>query len=155
MYHIDTQLLFCFHEYCLSVVIIGHFWDVTIILCCCGANGGSTLFTLACPCINGATKVTQYHLHGYRHPNLLVAHFNHWHVDFISGLSSCENQPLSCWLIVELRSLFWVKNGLIRNLLFVAYSIPLGCYVSWPSLDLEKTVWVMFLEDYLWRTRVA
>jgi hypothetical protein len=55
--------------------------------------------------------------------------FNPWYVDFISGLSSCENQPYFGWLIVELFSLLQVKIGLIRNLLFVAYSILLGCYV--------------------------
>jgi hypothetical protein len=28
---------------------------------------------LAIPCIHGATEVTQHHLHGYGHPNFLVA----------------------------------------------------------------------------------
>jgi hypothetical protein len=31
------------------------------------------LLTLAFPCINGVTEVTQYHLRGYGHPNFLVA----------------------------------------------------------------------------------
>jgi hypothetical protein len=62
--------------------------------------------------------------------------FNPWFVDFISGPSSCENQPWFSWLTVELLSLLQVKIGLIRNLLFVAYSILLGCYVLWPSLQL-------------------
>ncbi len=50
--------------------------------------------------------------------------------------NSCENQPRFSWLIVELFSLFQVKIGLIRNLLFGVYSILLGCYVLWPSLKL-------------------
>ncbi len=54
--------------------------------------------------------------------------FNPWYVDFISGPSSYD-QPLSSWLIFEHVPLLWVKIGLIRNLLFVAYSILLGCYV--------------------------
>jgi hypothetical protein len=58
---------------CLLVVIISHVWDVVIILCFPGASGGSTLLTLAFPCINGVTKVTQHHLSGYGHPNFLVA----------------------------------------------------------------------------------
>ncbi len=37
-------------------------------------------------------------------------HFNPWYVNFISGLSSCENQPPSSRLIVELVVLLWVKN---------------------------------------------
>ncbi len=69
LYHVDTGLCFCFHEYCLLVVIISCFWGVSIIVCFHGAIGGSTLFTLAIPCINGAIKVTQDHLHGYGHPN--------------------------------------------------------------------------------------
>jgi hypothetical protein len=50
------------------VVIISCVWDVVFILCFHGASGGSTLLTLACPCNNGVTTVTQ-HLHGYGHPN--------------------------------------------------------------------------------------
>ncbi len=65
--------VFCFRENCLSVVIFSCIWDVVIILCICGASGGSTLLTLAFPVINGATKVTQHHLCGYGHPNFLVA----------------------------------------------------------------------------------
>ncbi len=65
-----------------------------------------------------------------------AVHFNPRNVDFISGPSSCENQPWFSWLTVKLLSLLQVKIGLIRNLLFVAYSILLGCYVLWPSLQL-------------------
>jgi hypothetical protein len=54
---------------CLSVVIISCVWDVVFILCFCGASGGLTLLTLAFPCINGVTKLTQHHMHGYGHPN--------------------------------------------------------------------------------------
>ena len=82
-------------------------------------------------------------------------HFNPQYVDFISGPSSCENQLPSNWLIVKLSSLLQVKIGLIRNLLFVAYSILLGCYVVWPSLQLCDTVWVVLLEEYPWRALVA
>ncbi len=91
-----------------------------------------------CSCMNEATKVTQHHLHGYGHPIFFgcALRFNPWYVDFISGPSSCENQTWLSWLIVELLSLLQVKIGLIRDLLFVAYSILLGCYVLWPSLQL-------------------
>jgi hypothetical protein len=87
--------VFCFHEKCLLVNIISLVWDVVFILCFCGASGGSTLLTLAFPCINGFTKVTQHHLHGYGHPNFVscAVHLNPLYVDFISGPSSCENQP--------------------------------------------------------------
>ncbi len=93
---------YCFHENCLSLVIISRVWDVVFILCFRGASGGSTLLTLAFPSINGVTKATQHHLHGYGHPNFsgCAARFNFWYVDFISGLSFCENQPFFGWLIV-------------------------------------------------------
>jgi hypothetical protein len=64
---------FALMKNCLSVVIISRVWDVVIILCFHGASGGSTLLTLAFPCINGAMEVTQNHLRGYGHPNFLVA----------------------------------------------------------------------------------
>ncbi len=78
------------------MVIFSHVWDVVVILCFCGASGGSTLLTLAFPSINGVTKATQNHLHGYGHPNFSgwAVPFIPWYVDFISGLSFCENQPL-------------------------------------------------------------
>jgi hypothetical protein len=87
---------------CLLVVIISHIWDVVFILCFCGASGGSTLLTMAFPSINGVTKATQHHLHGYGHPNFsgCAVCFNPLYVDFILGLSSCENQPCFGWLIV-------------------------------------------------------
>jgi hypothetical protein len=87
---------------CLLVVIISCVWDVVFILCFRGASGGSTLLTLAFPSINGVTEATQHHLHGYGHPNFsgCAVRFNFWYVDFISGLSSCENQPCFGWLIV-------------------------------------------------------
>jgi hypothetical protein len=86
----------------LSVVIISCIWDVVFILCFCGASGGSTLLTLAFPCINGVTEVTQHHLCGYGHLISFgcAVRFNPWYVDFISSLSSCENQPCFGWLIV-------------------------------------------------------
>jgi hypothetical protein len=40
------------------------------------------------------------------------------------------------WLIIMLFSLLQVKMSLVRNFLFVAYSILLGCYALWPSLQL-------------------
>jgi hypothetical protein len=58
---------------CLSVVIISRVWDVVFIICFRGASGGSTLLTLAFLSINGVTKATQHHLHGYGHPIFLVA----------------------------------------------------------------------------------
>jgi hypothetical protein len=73
MYHIDSWMCFCFHEFCLLLVIISHIWDVTVILCIYGAIGGSsTLLTFALPCIDEATRVTQHYLHRYRHSGFLV-----------------------------------------------------------------------------------
>jgi hypothetical protein len=66
-------MLFVFMKNCLLVVIISRIWDVVFILCFHGASVGSTLLTLALPCINGVTKAIQHHLHGYGHPNFLVA----------------------------------------------------------------------------------
>ncbi len=80
--------------------------DVTILLYICRAVGGSTLITLAIPCINGATGVTQHHLHGYG----CTVCFNFWYVNLITGLRSCGNQPPCSWLILKLLSLHWVKN---------------------------------------------
>ncbi len=136
MYQGYLTVFFAFMKNCLLVVIISWIWDVVFILCFRGASGGSTLLTLAFPCINGVTKVTQHHMRGYGHPNFFgcIVRVNPWCVDFISGISSCENQPCFGWLIVELFSLLQVKISLIRNLLFVAYSILMGCYVLWPSL---------------------
>jgi hypothetical protein len=80
---------FCFHEKLpLMVVIISCVWDVVIILCFCGASGGSTLLTLAFPCVNGVTKVTRHHLRRYGDPKNFgcAVCFDPWHVDFISVL---------------------------------------------------------------------
>ncbi len=68
MYQGYLTVFLCFHENCLSVVITSRVWDVVITLCFHGASVGSTLLTLAFPCINGVTEVTQHHLHGYGHP---------------------------------------------------------------------------------------
>ncbi len=129
-------VLFALMKNCTSVVIISRVWDVVFILCFRGASGGSTLLALAFSCINGVTKVPQHHMCEHGHPIFFgcAVRFNPWCVDFISGPSSCENQPWFSWLTVKLLSLLQVKIGLIRNLLFVAYSILLGCYVLWPSL---------------------
>jgi hypothetical protein len=71
---------------CLLVVIISCTWDVVIILCFCGAIGGSTLLKLAFPCINGATEVTWHHLRGNGHPYYWLR---------------CALQPLVCKLYIR------------------------------------------------------
>ncbi len=85
--------------------------------------------------------------------------FNPWYKNFISGLRFCENQPPCSWLIVKLLSLLCVNNCKCTNwtLFFVAYIIPLGCYVLFHSqaFSFGNTVWVVFLDKYPWRTRVA
>jgi hypothetical protein len=68
------------------MVIISRIWDVVIIRCFCGASGGSTLLTLAFPCINGATELTQHHLRGYDHPIFWLR---------------CALQPLVCRLYLR------------------------------------------------------
>jgi hypothetical protein len=73
MYQRYLIVFFSFMKNCLLVVIISRVWDVVIILFFHGASGGSTLLTLAFPCINGVAEVTQHHLRGYGHPNFLVA----------------------------------------------------------------------------------
>jgi hypothetical protein len=82
----DIWLFFAFMKNCLLVVTISHVWDVIIFLCFCGASGGATLLTLAFPCINGVTKVTQHHLCGYGHPNFWL---------------HCVLQPLVCRLYLR------------------------------------------------------
>jgi hypothetical protein len=95
MYQGYLTVFFAFMKNCLLVVIISHVWDMVFILCFCEASGGSTLLTLAFPCINGVTKVTHHHMCGFGHPNFFgcAVCFNPWYVDFISGPSSRENQP--------------------------------------------------------------
>jgi hypothetical protein len=73
MYQGYLTVFSAFMKNCLLVVIISRVWDVVFIICFCGASGGSTLLTLAFPCINNVTEVTQYHMHRYGHPNFLVA----------------------------------------------------------------------------------
>jgi hypothetical protein len=69
MYHGYLTWLFAFMKNYLTVVIISCVWDVVLILCFCGASGGSTQLKLAFPCNNGVTKVIQQQLRGYGHPN--------------------------------------------------------------------------------------
>ncbi len=80
----------CFHENCQLMVIISCIWDVAILLCFCGASGGSTLFTLGNP----------YIMELLRWLNICVdigvpsfgcaVHFNPWYKNFMWGLCSCE-----------------------------------------------------------------
>jgi hypothetical protein len=74
--------------------------------------------------------VTQHHMRGYGHPNFFgcAVCFNPWYVDFISGLSF--------W--ADYQALFTTlgEDWSVRNLLFVAYNILLGCYALWLSLQL-------------------
>jgi hypothetical protein len=86
MYQRYLTVFFAFMKNCLLVVIISRVWGVIIILCFRGAIGGSTLLTLAFPCINGVTEVTQHHLHGYGHPNFWLR---------------CVLQPLVCRLYLR------------------------------------------------------
>jgi hypothetical protein len=132
---------------CLSVVVISRVWDVVFILYFCGASGGSTLLILAFHCINGVTKVTQHHLHGYGHPNFFgcAVCCNPWCVDLISGLSFCENQPCFGWLIIELFSLLQVKTGLIRNLCLWPTVFCWAVMFYGQAFSFCNTVWVMFL----------
>ncbi len=142
MHYIDTWLLFCFHEYCLLVVIISRICNVTGILYFCGAISGSTLFPFAIPCINGATYQGDSTSSAWIYTSrLLVALcFNPWYANFMSSLSSCENQPPCSWLIASSFHYFGQRiiSGLIGNLLFcgLKYSAGLFCYVSWPSFQL-------------------
>ncbi len=64
---------FAFMKTAFRWLSLVHVWDVIIIICFRGASGGSTPLTLAFHCIDGVTKVTQHHLHGYGHPDSPVA----------------------------------------------------------------------------------
>ncbi len=111
MYPTDIWLCCYFHEYCLSVVIMSCIWNVTNLLCFCGAIAGSTLIPLVIPCINLATKMTQHHLCGYGCPDFGCAvRFNPWYAKFILGIHSSKNQPPCSYLIVELLSLLCANN---------------------------------------------
>jgi hypothetical protein len=86
MYHEYLTWLFAFMKNCFTVVIISLVWDVVFILCFRGASDGSTLLTLAFPCSNGVTEVTQHHLCGNGHPNFWLR---------------CALQPLVCRLYLR------------------------------------------------------
>ncbi len=154
MYHMDTWLCCCFNEYCLLVVIISWIWDVTVLLCFCGAIGGSTLITLAIPCINGATEAAQQHLSGYGHPDFWL----HYALQPLVHV----NRPILLWQSTSLHLPFihsfgWrIVSCLIRNHFCGAYSIPLGCCVMFhgQAFSCGNTVWVVFLKDNPWRTQV-
>ncbi len=147
---------FAFMKNCLLVVVISCIWDVVFILCFCGASGGSTLLTLAFPCINGVTgdsassaQIWSSQIFG------CTVRFNPWYVDFISGLSSCENQPCFGWLIVKLFYFFrWRLVSLKPFVCGLQYSAGLLCFIAKP-LAFCNTVWVVFLEEYPWRAQVA
>ncbi len=131
---IPDWLFFAFMKNCLSMVIVSRIWDVVIILFLWSIwwlntiNIGISLHLLRWLSIICADMVIPIFACAVR--------FNPWYVDFISGPSSCENQPWFSWLIVELLLHLQVKIGLIWNLLLVAYSILLVCYVLRPSLKL-------------------
>jgi hypothetical protein len=64
--------------------------------------------------------------------------------------------------LVDWQALFTPLGGelqmvLLETFLFVACCIPMGCYfvVHGHALSFGNTVWVMFLEEYPWRTQVA
>jgi hypothetical protein len=126
-------------------------------MCFCGASGGSTLLTLAFPCINGVTKVIQHHMRGYGHPNFFccAVRFNPWYVDFISGLSSCENQPCFGWLIVKLFSLLQVKIGLIKTFCLWPTVFCWAAMIYGQAFSFCNTVWVVFQEEYPRRAQMA
>jgi hypothetical protein len=89
-YRYSTAL--CFHEHCQLVVIISCVWAVTILLCFCGAIGGSTLFTLRNPCIMELPRCLIICVDMGVPFFGCTVHVNPL-VHFISGLRSCENQP--------------------------------------------------------------
>ncbi len=81
--------------------------------------------------------------------------FNPWCVDFISGLSSCENQPCFGWLIVKLFSLLQVKIGLIKTFCLWPAVFCWAVMIYGQAFSFCNTVWVVFLEEYPWRAQVA
>ncbi len=141
-YPTDTWPCFCFHEYCLFVVIISCILDVTLILLFLGSHwwlstihiGNSLYWWSNLGDSSSSAWIWASQLFG------CAVRFNPWYVDIISGLGSCENQPLSSWLIVELFPLLWMKNCKWSHwnsfVCGLQYSTGLLCYVSWPSLQL-------------------
>ncbi len=91
-------------------VIISRVWDVTILLCFCGAIGGLTLFTMGNPCIMELPRCLNICMDMGVPSSGCTVRFNPWYINFISGLHSCENQPPYSWLIVKLLPLLWVKK---------------------------------------------
>ena len=104
---------------------------------------GSTLLALAYPCVNRAYRSSLVCRHWHGHPGLVAVLHRVLHsinpfqyVNLISGLSSCENQPL----VADCRALFisrW-RNG------HWSYIIDLGLWPTvfrcahyfWPSVQL-------------------
>jgi hypothetical protein len=99
-YRYLTEL--CFHKNCQLVVIITHVWDVTILLCFCGAVGGSTLFKLGNPCMMELLRCLNICVDMGVPSFGCAVRFNPCYKNFISDLRSCENYPSYSWLIVAL-----------------------------------------------------
>ncbi len=85
--------------------------------------------------------------------------FNPWYVMISQAEAPVRiNLHAFGWLLSSFHSFGWrIISGLVGNLLFVAYSISLGCYVIFhcQAFSFGNTVWAMFLEEYPLRTQVA
>ncbi len=92
------------------MIIISCIWDGTVFFCFCGGIGGSTLFTFGNPCIMELPRCLNICMDMGISSSGCAVCFNPWYKNFISGLRSCENQPLNSWLIAKLLPCFWVKK---------------------------------------------
>ncbi len=135
MYRCSTAL--CYHENCLLVFITSCVWDVTILRCFCGVIGGSTLITLAIPCINWATKVTKY-AWIWASQLLVALCASTLGIKTLSQAYALVRINLRAvgWLSSFFHSLGWrITSGPIGNLFCgLQYSAGLLCFVSLPSL---------------------
>ncbi len=166
LYLIDTWLRCAFMK-------IASWWlssvasEMIVLLCFCGASGGSTLFTSGNPyiielpryliiCVDMGIPFFSCAV-GF---NPLVALWASilWYKNYISGLRSCANQPPWSWLIVKLLPIFGWRNisGLFGTLFCgPQYSAGLLELFHGQAVSFGNTLWVMFLGEYPWRSQVA
>ncbi len=138
----------------LSLVASG----MTVLLCFCGASGGSTLFTLGNPYIMEIPRclivcmdmgIPVFWLRCALQPFVIKL--------YLRPTLLWESTPMrlaDCWA----SSVFGWRNisGLIGNLFCVAYSIAgLLELFHGQAINFGNTVWAMFLDEYPWRSQVA
>ncbi len=139
----------------LSLVASGRI----VLLCFCGASGGSTLFTLGNPYIMEIPRCLIICVDMGVPFLVALCASTLWYKNFISGLYALVriNPHEVVWLLSFFQSLgeeIWVVS---LETLFcgLQYSAGLLELFHGRAISFGNTVWVVFLDEYPWRTRVA